>query len=216
MELILIRHGRVDSSKRRFNEKGRSDPPLSDLGLEQAELVVKRLDGKHIDAIYVSDLCRTHQTAEPLASERGITPIERPEWGEVYLGEFEGRSFANMLKERDTTYLKFLETRSWETFPGAESDSEVRSRVKRAIDELENIHDSQTVAVFTHGGIINAALAIALDVKRMVLISPENGSITSIWMKPRPPLVITVNDTSHLKDRDPLRHDPLYEPSQSS
>lgn len=211
MELILIRHGRVASGERVFTPEGRSNPPLGEIGLAQAERVVNRLEGKHIDAIYVSDLIRTHQTAEPLARQRGITPVERSAWGEVYLGEFEGRSFASLLQEQDPTYLKFLERRSWESFPGAESDAQVRARITQAMSELEEAHPNETVAVFTHGGIVNAALAIALQVERMVLVSPENASVTSIWMRPKPPLVITVNDTSHLDDRDPLRHGPIYE-----
>lgn len=211
MELILIRHGRVASGERVFTPEGRSNPPLGEVGLAQAERVVNRLQGKHIDAIYVSDLIRTHQTAAPLAAERGLTPIERPDWGEVYLGEYEGRSFASLLESQDPTYFKFLEQRSWETFPGAETDAEVRARIERAMHELEETHPNETVAVFTHGGIVNAALAIALQIERMVLVSPENASVTSIWMRPKPPLVITVNDTSHLDDRDPLKHGPIYE-----
>ena len=43
-----------------------------------------------IDAIYVTTLRRTHETAAPLAARLGITPIEEPDLREVFLGEWEG------------------------------------------------------------------------------------------------------------------------------
>lgn len=211
MELILIRHGRVASGKRYFNDSGRSDQPLGEIGIDQAARVLDRLEGKQIDAIYVSSLTRTHETAAPLAMERGLTPIEREDLSEVFLGDYEGQSFAQMLRDQEPTYLKFIQERKWETFPGAETDAEVRARVTTALDEIVAANQGQTVAVFTHGGIINAFLAIVMGTERMILVSPENASVTSIWMVPAPPLVVAVNDTSHLPDRDPLRHGPMYE-----
>lgn len=213
MELLLIRHGRVADGGRAFNEAGRYDQGLGDIGREQAERVVDRLAEKDIDAIYVSGLKRTSETAAPLAAERGIEPVMVDALSEVYLGEYEGRSFAQMLKDEEPVYMKFIEERRWETFPGAESDAALRKRVAGAVDEIADAHPNGCAAVFTHGGIINAALAIAIESPRLVIISPENASVTSIFMRPRPPLVVTVNDASHLgSERDPLRRRPVYGP----
>ncbi len=210
MELILIRHGRVDGGEKRFNEEGRFDQPLGELGIAQSRALVPRFADQEIAAIYASELVRTQQTAEPLARALGKEVVIHAGLNEVFLGEYEGRSFSKMLEERDPVYMRFLETRRWSEFPGAESDEEVRRRVFETMEELAERHPKQRVVAFTHGGIINAALAVALDSPTLVLVSPENASVTSIYLRPRPPLVVTVNDTAHLPDRDPLKRAPRY------
>jgi probable phosphoglycerate mutase len=210
LELILVRHGRVADGDKRFNEAGRFDQPLGELGMLQAQAVAERLKGQELAAIYASELMRTRQTAEPLAEALGLEIQTHPGLNEVFLGEYEGRSFSKLLQSRDEIYMRFLKTRRWSEFPGAESDDQVRRRVLQTLDELAEKHPKQRVVAFTHGGIINAALAIATGASSLVVVSPENGSITSIYLRPKPPLVVTVNDTAHLPDRDPLKRAPRY------
>src|SRR5690606_40381569 len=68
-----------------------SSPPRrsSDLpeGVEQAERLGERLGGEHFDAIYVTTLRRTVQTAEPLARRLGLEPRVEPGLREVHLGD---------------------------------------------------------------------------------------------------------------------------------
>ena len=76
-EILLVRHGQ--SAPYREGEPfplvdGQGDPPLSPLGEWQAEQVGERLSGVEIDAIYVTTLQRTHQTAAPLAARLGLEP----------------------------------------------------------------------------------------------------------------------------------------------
>ena len=42
-----------------------------------------------VDAIYVSDLIRTHQTAAPLAEDRGLEPVVRSGVREIQAGDYE-------------------------------------------------------------------------------------------------------------------------------
>src|SRR5690606_25618435 len=70
-QVILVRHGEsaphVPGSPFELVD-GHGDPPLGELGRWQAKLVGDRLKDEAIRAIYVSTLCRTHQTAAPLAA----------------------------------------------------------------------------------------------------------------------------------------------------
>ena len=52
---------------------GQGDPALSPLGEWQAQQVADRLAGIAIDAVYVTTLRRTHQTAAPLLARLGLT-----------------------------------------------------------------------------------------------------------------------------------------------
>src|SRR3954471_9725227 len=85
-ELLLVRHGESEAAieGRPFElVEGHGNPSLSEEGREQAEFVGERLAREHIDAIYVSNLVRTHQTAAPLAARLGLVPIEDRELREV-------------------------------------------------------------------------------------------------------------------------------------
>ena len=70
-ELLLIRHGasapaRVDRSFPLVD--GHGDPELAPDGRHQAECVARRLATTRIDAVYVTTLRRTAETAAPLAA----------------------------------------------------------------------------------------------------------------------------------------------------
>src|SRR5690349_13459691 len=102
LDLLLVRHGQsaayVDGTSFPLVD-GHGDPPLSDLGREQAERVGDRLAGAGIDAIYVTTLRRTAETAAPLVRHLGLTPAVEPGLREVYLGEWEGGLYRKMVAE---------------------------------------------------------------------------------------------------------------------
>src|SRR5215471_19988455 len=91
-ELLLIRHGESEPASLDVPfpmVDGRSDPALSPEGREQAELIATRLAAAGVDAIYVTTLRRTAQTAAPLASRLGLVPRVEAGLREVGLGEWE-------------------------------------------------------------------------------------------------------------------------------
>jgi phosphohistidine phosphatase SixA len=69
--VILVRHAeKVDA-----NPLDR-DAPLSPAGRRRARDLAAALQGRRVDAILVTQLKRTRETARPLAARRGITPEE--------------------------------------------------------------------------------------------------------------------------------------------
>ena len=77
--IVLVRHGasgpaRADRPFPLVN--GHGDPELAPEGVAQAKLVCDRLaDSEPLDAIYVTPLRRTSQTAAQLAAHTGLTPV---------------------------------------------------------------------------------------------------------------------------------------------
>lgn len=51
-----------------------NNPPLTRLGQQRAKELLRNLKREKIKAIYVTDFMRTKQTAQPVASQFGITP----------------------------------------------------------------------------------------------------------------------------------------------
>src|SRR6185503_2012778 len=109
-------------------------------GLEQAERVGGRLANERIDAIYVSNLVRTHQTAAPLARRLGLTPIEDRDLREVFLGEWESGIFRKKVVERDPIAVRMIEEQRWDVIPGAEPKEDFARRTRAVVERIAQAH----------------------------------------------------------------------------
>src|SRR5688572_29468638 len=91
--LLLVRHGQSTwNAARRW--QGWADPPLSELGEEQAREAVPRLRPLGLVAVFSSDLVRARQTAAILADGLGLPFDEavgvEPGLRERSVGEWSG------------------------------------------------------------------------------------------------------------------------------
>jgi probable phosphoglycerate mutase len=199
-ELLLVRHGEseaaVDGQPFELVE-GHGNPALSVEGKEQAELVGARLAHERIDAIYVSNLVRTHQTAAPLARHVGLTPIEDRDLREVFLGEWEGGEFRKKVVERDPVAMRMVEEQRWDVIPGAEPADEFAGRTRAAVERIAAAHPDGRVAVFAHGGIIGEMLSQATGATPFAFM-PDNGSISQLVVFAERWVVRRFNDVGHL------------------
>jgi len=89
VRLLLIRHAETTANVDRLLDTAPPGADLSDRGREQADALVDGLDDVELDAIYVSDLVRTQQTAAPLAGARSLEPRIRPGVREIQAGDYE-------------------------------------------------------------------------------------------------------------------------------
>jgi 2,3-bisphosphoglycerate-dependent phosphoglycerate mutase len=200
-ELLLIRHG--ESAPARMTEPfplvdGHGDPDLSPVGQAQAERAAERLSLERIDALYVTTLRRTAQTAAPLARRLGLTPAVEAGLREVHLGVWEGGLFRKMVAENHPVAQRMWAEQRWEVIPGAESSLAFTSRVREAVERLAAAHPGQRLAVFTHGGVIGEVLALATQSRPFAFIGADNGSISHIVVTPQGWVVRRFNDTAHL------------------
>jgi probable phosphoglycerate mutase len=142
--ILLVRHGQsVWNADGRW--QGQADPPLSELGREQAVAAARALG--MVDAIYASDLERAHHTAELVATQLGADVVVAPNLRERSAGEWEGRTRA----EIDEGWPGFLE--SGRRPEGYEPDASVLARVLTALEAIAKAHDGD-VLVVTHGGVV--------------------------------------------------------------
>ena len=199
-ELLLIRHG--ESQPARPDKPfplvgGQGDPGLAPEGRDQAEHVALRLGAARIDAIYVSPLRRTAQTAAPLARALGITPVVAPGMREVHLGDWEGGLFRKMVAERDPLAERIWAEERWDVIPGAEPAAAFTARVRGEIGRIAAAHPGQRIAVFTHGGVIGQALALASGSRPFAFIGADNGSISRLVVDRQRWIIRGFNDTGH-------------------
>jgi probable phosphoglycerate mutase len=200
-ELVLVRHGEseaaVDGTPFALHE-GHGDPALSPLGREQADKVCARLATMGVDAIYVTSLQRTAQTAAPLAEKLGLPVHVERDLREVFLGEWEGGLYRKMVLEGEPRALEAFRRQRWDVIPGAESNEALWARVRGAIERIVAAHRDQRVAVFSHGGVIGAAIAMAADSTSFAFTSADNASISVLVVNELRWIVRSFNDAAHL------------------
>jgi probable phosphoglycerate mutase len=200
-ELLLVRHG--ESAPFRPGEPfpltgGHGDPPLAPDGRRQAEAVGERLAGEAIDALYVTTLRRTHETAAPLAARTGLTPIVEPELREVHLGEWEGGILRAKAAAGDPLYERMMREQDWGVVPGAESVAALTRRCLEALRRIHARHPDQRVVVVAHGGVIAAVLAHAAGSRPFAFFGADNGSIHHLIVRGDEWVLRCFNDTAHL------------------
>jgi probable phosphoglycerate mutase len=203
-DILLIRHGEsipASAEDPFVLTDGHGDPELDPRGRDQAERIGDRLGavgGQPIDAIYVTSLRRTVETAAPLAKRLGLEPQVEARLREVYLGEWEGGAYRLHIRENHPLALRMMEEERWDVIPGAEPDEEFARRVREGIEAIVSRHPDQTVAVFTHGGVIGRALAEASGSRPFAFLGADNGSISQLVVTDGRWVIRGYNDTSHL------------------
>ncbi len=200
-ELLLVRHGASEAV-----EEGRSlpmlglhsDPPLAAEGREQAEALCRRLAGLGIDSVVVSPLRRTAETAAPLLAMLGVQSIVEPDFREVHLGEWEGGLFRQKVADRDPVAVRMFTEERWDVIPGAEPNEDLVRRVRAAVGRVVKACSDQTVAVFTHGGVIATILAEATGSRPFAFVGVDNASISRLVVDEGRWTVRGYNDIAHL------------------
>ncbi len=202
-EILLVRHGesRAATEDNPFPlVDGHGDPELHPNGHIQAQRVGERLRLEPIDAIYVTNLRRTHETAAPLCAHLNISPIVEPDLREVHLGEWEGGLLRMKAATNDPIYQRMRAEQRWDVIPGAESWDTVNQRVTRGLNRIKDNHPDQLVVAVVHGGIVAHILAHASGAKPFAFQGADNGSITHIVLVEDQIVVRRFNDASHLMD----------------
>jgi len=202
-QILLVRHGesRAASLENPFPLiDGQGDPELAAGGREQAQRVGERLRHLPIDAIYVTSLTRTHETAAPLAAHLGITPIVEADLREVHLGDWEGGLLRIKAFENDPIYQQMQSEQRWDVIPGAESRAQINARVERALNKIAARHPDQLVVAVVHGGIVGHILSHAAASTPFAFNGCDNGSISQVVMVDGRLIIRGFNDTAHLLD----------------
>ena len=202
MRLLLIRHAEsVGNAESRL--QGHGDFPLSEKGLAQAALLARRLKADPPDHLYASPLSRAHRTAEIVAEAVGL-PIEPlPGVQEYDFGAVSGLTWAE-IRERYPELAAVQRRRAAEfpAWPGEEGREAFRERVCSGLWALEERHKDETVAVVTHGGPILVFCLSVLDLpyRRPIPFACDNASLTVVQVREGRGVLLTVNDTCHLRE----------------
>lgn len=201
MKLILARHASTTwNMENRI--QGSRNPGLSEVGVDQARRLARRLKKEKIVLIYSSDMRRTRKTARiiqevlkvPIRYERGLR--------EIHLGRWEGKTPEEVNRLYRNGYQKWQKSPSSVRIPEAEPVSKFRKRVIRTFQHLFQSAPEGSILVVTHGGVIATFLAALLkgsEDQFLLRLRLDNAGLSVIRTKDRCRAVVcSVNDTSHL------------------
>jgi broad specificity phosphatase PhoE len=192
MEVILVRHGETEWS-RSGQHTGRTDVPLTDAGVRNAELLGPRLGQRRFAAVFTSPLSRASETCR--LAGLGDEAQVREELLEWDYGEYEGITTQQIRQNRPGWLL-------WrDGCPGGENAEEVGSRADRVIDELRVLGGD--VALFAHGHVLRviAARWVGLPPEAGALLALSTGTLSVLGYEREVAVLRLWNDGSHSSEQ---------------
>ena len=204
-ELFLIRHAhqRLDLAGA---IGGYVDPPLSNLGEQQAQLLGATLSTRKIDVVYTSPLRRARGTADAIARHHRLEPVPVADLTEIAVFRDAPQHLSSLdfigSEALATMRHRFIYERTWDVYPHSESSAEFRRRVLSAIESIISDHAGHRVAVVCHGGVINAYVSYVVGSKFDMLFRPAHTSISIVAAADSIHTLYTLNDVHHLSTVD--------------
>ena len=192
MKILLIRHAlplRVEN-----HDGTRADPPLGEVGRDQAAKVARWLSRETIHAIYSSPMRRAVETARPLAEtlaleiqlEQGIVEFDRDSPTYIPLEE-----------------LKADDPEAWRTYLQNYRDAglhEFGSTVVQSVEGIIAAHRGENVAIFCHGGVINAWACNVLGLEVSLFLDSGYTSVSRFLAASSGERSLSsLNETAHLR-----------------
>jgi probable phosphoglycerate mutase len=208
-DLVLIRHGETDMN-RELRFQGQVNVGLNEIGHAQARRLAQRMAGEQADAVYVSDLLRACQTADPIAGGLAVPYITEQGLREQHFGRVDGMRVEDIQRDHPEAWAGWLRFEQDFAMPEGESTRRFHARVIDAMQRLVALHPGQTVVVVTHGGVLDmvyrTARSLGLDGPRQSEI--PNAGLNRVRVAQGKFEIVAWADTRHLADLPPQ---PVYD-----
>lgn len=192
MQLLIIRHALPLRS-----EPGQgSDPDLSEDGIEQAKRLPEALARFPVSRLVSSPQRRAIQTAQPVADALGLA-IDIDDRLAEYDRDLSHYTPVEEISEADMKRLAAGQ------LPSGVDQPAFIARVKAGVDDIvRNADREDTVALFSHGGVINALVHDVMGTERLLCVQVDYAGITRLLWSSRQEtfFVAGVNSTEHVWD----------------
>lgn len=179
--ILLVRHAepvRRDEKKRYL---GQSNPGLSTMGVQQAEQLARTLKHYSIRSIFSSDLRRAEQTAGKIGEVLDCLPKQIQELREVNLGEWEGKTFA----EIRNLYAEEFNSRGKDMAnhrpPGGESFTDLGKRVIPAFEHIVR-QAERDIVIVAHAGVNRVIIChlLKIPVRNLFTIKQDYAGVNIV------------------------------------
>jgi len=179
LNVYLLRHGETSWNAEGNRYCGRTDLPLTDKGVRQAQLVHQQLKLISFNAVYSSPLQRAFRTAQIASGEAAVIKDER--LIEADFGNWEGKTKEQFIGEDPALWNKWINdpttTKAGST---GETAMEVIERVNDFFLSLLHENISGNILVVAHNGVNRFYLAykLGMNLKNYRKLVQENSTVT--------------------------------------
>lgn len=201
MRFYLIRHGQT-----RWNEEGKiqgkTDIPLNETGLLQAECLADAMEHYPVTAIYCSVLERARQTAACVAERKQLAVRPMEQIREVDFGLWEGKTWKEIQETYPEDSVRWDRNPAQGTPTGGELRESCRQRVQQAVEQIL-AEAGGDVAVVAHGGILVYVIDYLLrnqPDRQKIIVQNASISVVEYDRSSAVGRLLILNDTSHLSD----------------
>ena len=206
----IVRHGQTNWNIL-GKTQGHGNSDLTPKGENQALELSKAIKEYPIDYIYSSDLGRAVQTAEIIGSTIGVDIIQTPSLREMGFGDWEGLLIEEIKKDHAKTYETWRNQPHLVNIPNGETLHIIKDRVDAFIKELNEKYDNKHILLVSHSVTVRVMLLSFLNsgVENIYRIKQDNTALNVVECRDYGPVVIKMNDTSHIKNNEKINNSAL-------
>lgn len=208
LTFYLVRHGETEWNKA-HKLQGRKDSPLTDKGIEHAQLLGTRLSNIEFHAIYSSPIKRAFQTAEYIRSGRNIPILTDENLKEINFGEWEGRKREELEQKYKNQFSNFWDNphKYDHKLNKGESLTAFKQRIEAALKRILVENSSGNILVVSHGVVIKGVLSYIMNFPTEKIWNHpyiHNTSLTIFHWNGQGFQIDMVGDTSHFEKDSPF------------
>ena len=206
----IVRHGQTNWNIL-GKTQGHGNSDLTEKGENQALELAKAIKEYSIDFIYSSDLGRAVQTAEIIGKTIGVDVEETPALREMGFGDWEGLLIEEIKKDHAKTYETWRNHPHLADIPNGETLHIIKDRVDSFIKDLNEKYDNKHILLVSHSVTVRVMLLSFLNsgMENIYRIKQDNTALNIVECRNYGPVVIKMNDTSHMKNNEKINNSAL-------
>ncbi|MDE7243382.1 MAG: GNAT family N-acetyltransferase [Oscillospiraceae bacterium] len=200
-KIFLVRHAEAEGNLFRLAH-GQYDSIITANGYRQLAYLRERFRNERIDAVYGSDLTRTHITASAIYVPKNLPFQPMPLLRELRLGVWEQMSWGEILRMDRQMYIDFNKRPDLWHVEDAETFAQVRDRMLEALRQIAARHPGGTVAATSHGAALRTLLGTLQGLSLEEIGKTGHGDNTAVS------LIEVEGDAMRVVFRDDASHVP--------
>ncbi|HEY1550971.1 MAG TPA: histidine phosphatase family protein [Kofleriaceae bacterium] len=196
-ELVLVRHAQTHLNVEQ-RLRGRADPPLSEIGREQAASVAAAFDLVSPSVIITSPRRRAVETATMIAHRQGVAVETDARLDDIDYGKWTGMAVPELRAQWPVLFDRYLHCPNEVSFPNGESVLDAQARAWELIRDLASTERLERIALVTHDAIIKLIVCrvlgaplsaihhLAVDLVSTTGLGVRDHELAIDWFNDRP------------------------------
>lgn len=206
----IVRHGQTNWNIL-GKTQGHGNSDLTEQGIVQARELAEDITKYPIDYIYSSDLGRAIQTAKILGEKLNLEVQKTEGLREMGFGVWEGLLIDEIKKDYSDIYDIWRNDPHLVNIPKGETLQVIKERVDNFIEEINKKHENKHIIFVTHSITLRVMLLSFLGsgMENIYRIKQDNTALNIVEYRDYGPVVIKMNDTSHIKNHTKINNSAL-------